>query len=787
MSDTLIFDAPPAKLPEITTEDLKAVRGFLPGHRIGRISALLSLAVPFALMYLEHFHGVDVLSEKLGLPKDAEWFVFVLTLLPVAAQSLIEWRAKSTERTLKALATQSGTEQFGHFRIGPYLDTAEDRKEFDRADRAHERVLDWIERSTGVPLYLTGDSGSGKSSLLNAFVLPSFRERGWTVIEVRSWQDPEAALRDALMQALGLRRSRGAESGLGTVIRAAARRASVGLLLVLDQFEEFVILGKPAQQRQFADTIADLSRARIEGLRLLLVLRSDYQIFLEDIGLPLPRNGENFYQVARFTLPAAAGFMKRSGLELQPNQLDRLLTSAAALDDTPGLVRPITLNVIGYVLASNHGAVQSLDAGQLVRRYVEQTVGQPAIRDLAPRILELLITEQGTKLPRSESELSTATGMRRGEVRAVLNGLGSAALARPLDAAQGVWELSHDFIARAVARYLGRRRSSVLRHGLSYAAFIILIITLAGAVSATAWQRMDQSQISLELAGLGLSVMPKGEQLEVEGNHQLTPENFAKTAAPLGKLSGRIHKFIIKITEVVPRGPNQTDLKFIDISDVSPLSSLIALEWLELTGTRVEDLAPLKGLTALRYLNLSMTEVRDLEPLERLTRLQTLGLAGTKVQGLQPLKGLSALRQLELMGAASVEDLEPLKGLKALQILDVSGTNVKDIWPLIALRSLQILDLSGTKVQNIEPLRGMTALQLVSLPDELIIDLSPLQDLPDLKAIGYRKQTSLPEAEKNRFARYRQEQGLPQVRFEPAATFLNVSRPDDSPLESKAQ
>ncbi|HXZ15324.1 MAG TPA: hypothetical protein VEH77_05020 [Roseiarcus sp.] len=39
-----------------------------------------------------------------------------------------------------------------------------------------------------------------------------------------------------------------------------------------------------------------------------------------------------------------------------------------------------------------------------------------------------------------------------------MNGLWAAALALPLDAAQGVWELSHNFVARAVARYLGRRR-----------------------------------------------------------------------------------------------------------------------------------------------------------------------------------------------------------------------------------------------------------------------------------------------------------------------------------------
>ena len=111
---------------------------------------------------------------------------------------------------------------------------------------------------------------------------------------------------------------------------------------------------------------------------------------------------------------------------------------------------------------------------------------------------------------------------------------------------------------------------------------------------------------------------------------------------------------------------------------------------------------------------------------------------------------------------------------------------MQDIWPLIDLRSLQRLELSRTKVQNIEPLRGLSVFQFISLPDEPIIDLSPLQDLRHLEAIGYGEQTPPPEAEKNRFLRYRQEQGLSPVQFQPASTFLNASRPDDSPSESKA-
>jgi len=42
------------------------------------------------------------------------------------------------------------------------------------------------------------------------------------------------------------------------------------LLIVLDQFEEFVILADPERQKAFAALVADLHATPIKGLRLLL-------------------------------------------------------------------------------------------------------------------------------------------------------------------------------------------------------------------------------------------------------------------------------------------------------------------------------------------------------------------------------------------------------------------------------------------------------------------------------------------------------------------------------------
>jgi hypothetical protein len=149
-------------------------------------------------------------------------------------------------------------------------------------------VLNWLLRQPAAPLYLTGDSGTGKSSLLQAFVLPALCEAGWTAKVVRTLDDPEAALR----------RSLGGTYGNSTNTRAllarAARKSKGNLLVVLDQFEEFVILQNDAQTTTaegFRRLLDQLATEPVLGVRLLLVLRSDYQPLVERLGLPPLRQG----------------------------------------------------------------------------------------------------------------------------------------------------------------------------------------------------------------------------------------------------------------------------------------------------------------------------------------------------------------------------------------------------------------------------------------------------------------------------------------------------------------
>jgi formylglycine-generating enzyme required for sulfatase activity len=477
-TETLKFEIP--KLPQLDKQDVKAIRSFLPGKLLGRTAAFLSLVLGVLLAVAAIKFVLNTFD--LGIPIWAYGLLIGLCFVAVVAQVAQEWLAERTRRSMQIRAVKPGAEQTGYFRIGPYQNTPEDRTKFKRADHAEQKALEWIEKSNQIPLYLCGDSGCGKSSLLNAFVLPKMSEQGWTVVETRAWQDPEPALRDALLKLPGPRRRNAKSQGLRETVEDAAKQAPDRLLIVLDQFEEFVILGKPEQQQKFAAFVAELKSRPVKGLALLLVIRSEYQVQLGEVGLPLLRSGENLFQVGRFIFPAASAFIKGSGLDLQADAIDRLLTSAAELDGTPGVVRPITLNVTGYVLASGKAVAPSLDAGILIRRYIERAVEQPWIRDCAPQLLEQMITEQGTKRPRAEEQLVTDTNLRPAEVRAVLNALHEAGLARTLDKERAEWELSHDFVAHAVGRFLGRRRSQMLRQAGAYSAPALLAISLLGGM-----------------------------------------------------------------------------------------------------------------------------------------------------------------------------------------------------------------------------------------------------------------------------------------------------------------
>ncbi len=99
-----------------------------------------------------------------------------------------------------------------------------------------------------------------------------------------------------------------------------------------------------------------------------------------------------------------------------------------------------------------------------------------------------------------------------------------------------------------------------------------------------------------------------------------------------------------------------------DVSDLSPLSGLTALTWLDLAGNSVEDVTPLSGLTRLAVLIVEVNKIQDMRSLSGLTKLRELYM------------GYNLIPTLELA------DWLPPWQQRADVYLDFSGS---DLWPTL--------------------------------------------------------------------------------------------------------
>ena len=132
---------------------------------------------------------------------------------------------------------------------------------------------------------LVGASGSGKSSLLRAGIIPRLRARNWQIHIIKPGAHPLTALANSLTQD-ELDRSATATvrdalannpSTLHNVgDKLAARAAAERLLLAVDQFEELFTQCKDAQeQTAFVDNLVSAAAAQ-GATTILLSLRADF-------------------------------------------------------------------------------------------------------------------------------------------------------------------------------------------------------------------------------------------------------------------------------------------------------------------------------------------------------------------------------------------------------------------------------------------------------------------------------------------------------------------------------
>jgi signal transduction histidine kinase len=157
--------------------------------------------------------------------------------------------------------------------------TAATQQFFFGRDREVQTLVQWVQDHCFVPVI--GASGSGKSSVVRAGLVPRLEGLGWHVLEpMKPGADPIHELKRSFDPLFDRRR-------LGEIHHLIAREGLVAILphlpnqrhlLVIDQFEEiFTLVSDPAAQRLFVEMLLNVQRN--DRLAIVMTMRSD---FIED-------------------------------------------------------------------------------------------------------------------------------------------------------------------------------------------------------------------------------------------------------------------------------------------------------------------------------------------------------------------------------------------------------------------------------------------------------------------------------------------------------------------------
>lgn len=336
-----------------------------------------------------------------------------------------------------------------------------------------------------------GDSGTGKSSLCRAGVLPWLVEHGgWERVDLVPGRHPVKSLAIALASwcGLGVDRVEQLISDGGEAIAREVRKAASGkrLLVFVDQLEELLTLATPGQARLAAAALANLGEHAMT-VRVLATARSD---FLSRLAT-LPGLREEMSRALYFLLPLTAERIREvivrpaqaKGVTFESEALvDKLVEQTGAAAGGLPLLQFTLAELwdarVGHVIREDALATVGGVEGALARHADRVLAGLEAgARDATRRLLLRLVTADGTRARRTGAELLGEQALRneRGALEALVRG-------RIVVANDEAYEIAHEALLTSWSTLQDWRRQSVADHA----------VRVRVEHAAAAWQRMGR-------------------------------------------------------------------------------------------------------------------------------------------------------------------------------------------------------------------------------------------------------------------------------------------------------
>jgi WD40 repeat protein len=199
--------------------------------------------------------------------------------------------------------------------------------------------------------YLSGEAGSGKTSLLRAGVLNKLEGQGLSVVYVpRAGESPQSSLLQALIRkfadGIGVGDSASLREVLSAVVRAHPTQR---LLVVWDQFEEFFIAnpGRPARE-PFLRTVGECHAAGDIPVAFLVALRKEFVEDLQDFapGIDQPLDVRNRISIRNWDRDTAAAVLAAAAVHDHVGFADGLKGQIVEDLFSDGQIRPVELQLV---------------------------------------------------------------------------------------------------------------------------------------------------------------------------------------------------------------------------------------------------------------------------------------------------------------------------------------------------------------------------------------------------------------------------------------------------------